>query len=122
MTGLYDPRYERDACGIGLVANAGGTASRQIIDDALDGLAGVMHRGAVAADGRSGDGAGVLIPLPTRFLASAAAAWFTLFKCSDSARKPFHLFLAVLSVCCAASDATLTMRPPPRSHMPGKTA
>ena len=73
MTGLYDPRYERDACGIGLVANAGGTASRQIIDDALDGLAGVMHRGAVAADGRSGDGAGVLIPLPTRFLASAAA-------------------------------------------------
>ena len=45
------------------------------------------------------------------FLASAVAAWFTLFKCSTSARKPFHLFLAILSVCCAASDATFAGLP-----------
>ena len=45
------------------------------------------------------------------FLASAIAAWFALFKCSQSARKPFHLFLAVLSVCCAASDATFAGLP-----------
>ena len=45
------------------------------------------------------------------FLASAIAAWFALFKCSQSARKPFHLFLAILSVCCAASDATFAGLP-----------
>ena len=45
------------------------------------------------------------------FLASAVAAWFALFKCSPSARKPFHLFLAILSVCCAASDATFAGLP-----------
>ena len=45
------------------------------------------------------------------FLASAIAAWFALFKCSASARKPFHLFLAVLSVLCAASDATFAGLP-----------
>ena len=45
------------------------------------------------------------------FLASAVAAWFALLKCSASARKPFHLFLAILSVCCAASDATFAGLP-----------
>ena len=45
------------------------------------------------------------------FLASAVAACFALFKCSASARKPFHLFLAILSVCCAASDATFAGLP-----------
>ncbi|HUG83161.1 MAG TPA: glutamate synthase central domain-containing protein, partial [Euzebya sp.] len=65
---------ERDACGIGFIAHASGTASHQVIADALDGLAGVLHRGAVAADGRSGDGAGLLIPLPARFLAAAVGA------------------------------------------------
>ena len=45
------------------------------------------------------------------FLASAVAAWFALFKCSAAARKPFHLFLAILSVCCAASDATFAGLP-----------
>ncbi|WP_370324648.1 glutamate synthase large subunit [Euzebya sp.] len=69
-----DPRAERDACGIGFVANAGGTSSRRIVADALAGLAGVMHRGAVAADGRSGDGSGLLIPLPRTFLAAQVGA------------------------------------------------
>ena len=45
------------------------------------------------------------------FLASAVAAWFALFKCSASARKPFHLFLAILSVFCASSDATFAGLP-----------
>ncbi|MGH8930781.1 MAG: glutamate synthase subunit alpha, partial [Egibacteraceae bacterium] len=69
MTGLYDPRFERDACGIGLVADANGTATRRIVDAALEGLCGVMHRGAVAADAKSGDGAGLLLPLPRALLA-----------------------------------------------------
>ena len=73
MAGLYDPRFEHDACGIGFVARADGVATRAIVEAGLAGLCGVKHRGAVAADARSGDGAGVLLPLPTRFLAAEAA-------------------------------------------------
>ncbi|TME53675.1 MAG: glutamate synthase subunit alpha, partial [Chloroflexi bacterium] len=62
--GLYDPRFEHDACGIGFVADAGGRASREIVDAALAALNRVRHRGAVAADHRSGDGAGILLPIP----------------------------------------------------------
>jgi glutamate synthase domain-containing protein 2/glutamate synthase domain-containing protein 1/glutamate synthase domain-containing protein 3 len=66
---LYDPgslrnhSSERDACGIGLVADARGRASRELLDRALAGLAAVSHRGAWAADGVTGDGAGLLVPL-----------------------------------------------------------
>jgi glutamate synthase domain-containing protein 2/glutamate synthase domain-containing protein 1/glutamate synthase domain-containing protein 3 len=59
------PDRERDACGIGFVADAQGRASRMIIEAALDGLACVIHRGAVAADAKTGDGAGLLLPIPT---------------------------------------------------------
>ncbi len=69
---LYDPRREHDACGIGFVADAGGAPSRRIVDAALEGLRGVRHRGAVAADARTGDGAGVLVPLPAALLAAEA--------------------------------------------------
>jgi glutamate synthase domain-containing protein 2/glutamate synthase domain-containing protein 1/glutamate synthase domain-containing protein 3 len=60
------PRSDRelDACGIGFVADAHGRPSRAVVQAALDGLACVMHRGAVAADTRSGDGAGLLLPIP----------------------------------------------------------
>jgi glutamate synthase (ferredoxin) len=66
MTGLslYDPTDERDACGIGFVADTTANSSRSIVDAALEGLCNVRHRGAVAADTRSGDGAGLLLPLP----------------------------------------------------------
>ena len=60
---LHDPTIERDACGIGLVADARGRASRELVDRALAGLAAVSHRGAWAADGVTGDGAGLLLPL-----------------------------------------------------------
>ena len=60
---LYDPRRERSACGIGLVADLRGRASRELLERALAGLAAVGHRGAWAADGVTGDGAGVLLPL-----------------------------------------------------------
>ena len=69
---LYDPRFERDACGIGFVADAEGNSSREIVQATLDGLCNVRHRGAVAADEKSGDGAGVLVPLPRRFFAEEA--------------------------------------------------
>ncbi|HUH08485.1 MAG TPA: glutamate synthase-related protein [Egibacteraceae bacterium] len=69
---LYDPRFEHDACGIGFVADASGAASRRIVEAGLAGLCGVKHRGAVAADERTGDGAGLLLPLPEAFLAAEA--------------------------------------------------
>src|SRR5581483_10968467 len=59
----FGPGLERDACGIGFVADAGGRASREIVDCLLEGLHNVRHRGATAADRRTGDGAGVLLPL-----------------------------------------------------------
>ena len=55
---------ERDACGIGFVASIGGEPSRAVLDRVLEALTRVRHRGAVAADHRTGDGAGVLLPLP----------------------------------------------------------
>jgi glutamate synthase domain-containing protein 2/glutamate synthase domain-containing protein 1/glutamate synthase domain-containing protein 3 len=57
-------RRERDACGIGFLADASGSASRLIVDGALEGLIRMRHRGAVGADRRSGDGAGLLLPIP----------------------------------------------------------
>jgi glutamate synthase (ferredoxin) len=59
-----DPRIELDACGIGFVADAAGRSSRSIVTAALSGLACVKHRGALAADARSADGSGLLVPIP----------------------------------------------------------
>jgi hypothetical protein len=71
---LYDRRRdERDACGIGFVADVHGRPSRAVLDAALCGLERLRHRGAVAADARTGDGAGVLVPLPEAFFAGPAA-------------------------------------------------
>ena len=63
---------ERDACGIGFVADSEGRASRDIVETAVHSLCRVSHRGAVAADSKSGDGAGILLPLPLAFLSDEA--------------------------------------------------
>ncbi|MET1231361.1 MAG: glutamate synthase large subunit, partial [Candidatus Limnocylindrales bacterium] len=60
---LYDPLFEHDACGVGFVADAGGTAPDRVLPLALSGLAALGHRGAFGADGASSDGAGILLPL-----------------------------------------------------------
>ncbi len=64
---------ELDACGIGFVADAQGRASRDVVERTLTGLACVKHRGAIAADGLTGDGAGLLVPVPHRFFARVAS-------------------------------------------------
>ncbi|HMG36516.1 MAG TPA: glutamate synthase large subunit [Blastocatellia bacterium] len=61
---LYRSDLEHDSCGIGFVANISGSAERRIIDLALEALANLKHRGAIDADGKSGDGAGVLTQIP----------------------------------------------------------
>src|SRR5215213_5906444 len=58
------PAKELDSCGIGFVADAQGRSSRAIVAAALGGLACVKHRGALAADARSSDGSGLLVPIP----------------------------------------------------------
>ena len=68
---LYDPTLELDSCGIGFVADAGGAPSRAIVEALLEALRRVRHRGATVADGRTGDGAGVLVPIPGFLLGGA---------------------------------------------------
>ncbi len=68
--GLYDPRFEHDACGIGFIANIKGKKSNAIVRDALTILLNLDHRGALGADPNTGDGAGILIQLPDKFLRS----------------------------------------------------
>ncbi|RWD36035.1 MAG: hypothetical protein EOS59_33870, partial [Mesorhizobium sp.] len=65
--GLYDPRNEHDACGVGFIVNMKGVKSHQIVKDGLAVLENLTHRGAVGADPLMGDGAGVLVQLPDRF-------------------------------------------------------
>ncbi|WOI53116.1 glutamate synthase large subunit [Parvularcula sp. LCG005] len=65
--GLYDPRDERDACGVGLIAAIDGKPRREVVSKAIAALKAVWHRGAVASDGATGDGAGVRIGVSQEF-------------------------------------------------------
>lgn len=65
--GLYDPRFEHDACGIGFVAHLEGRRSHRVLQMGLEALANHAHRGAVADDRKTGDGAGLLTQLPYEF-------------------------------------------------------
>ncbi|MCK4463094.1 MAG: glutamate synthase subunit alpha, partial [Candidatus Omnitrophica bacterium] len=65
--GLYDPRFERDSCGVGFVCNINGQKSCDIIEQGLKVLKRLAHRGAVGADPKTGDGAGILIQIPHEF-------------------------------------------------------
>ncbi len=78
-SGLYDPAYEHDACGVGMVADLHGRPDHDIVDKGLTVLERLAHRGASGAEVETGDGAGILVQVPHRFLAGAAeAAGFTL--------------------------------------------
>ena len=63
-TGLYDPRYEHDACGVGFIAHIKGKRSHQILVDAEEMLRHMDHRGACGSEPNTGDGAGILTALP----------------------------------------------------------
>src|SRR5580692_6977206 len=77
--GLYDPRHEHDACGIGFVASIKGHKSHDIIAKGIQVLINLTHRGACGCDPETGDGAGILIQIPHKFFArECAALGFTL--------------------------------------------
>ncbi|WP_303782562.1 glutamate synthase central domain-containing protein, partial [Sandarakinorhabdus limnophila] len=65
--GMYRPDFEGDACGVGLVAATDGKPQRRVVTAAIDALKAVWHRGAVDADGMTGDGAGILVEIPVDF-------------------------------------------------------
>src|SRR3954469_12038091 len=67
--GLYDPALNKASCGVGFIADIKGRKSHKIVVDALTILVNLEHRGAVGADPRAGDGAGILVQTPHKFLA-----------------------------------------------------
>ena len=71
--GLYHPSYERDSCGFGLIANLDDQPSHWLVRTAIGSLNRLTHRGAVAADGKTGDGCGLSLKKPERFLRAMAA-------------------------------------------------
>src|SRR5271169_5028158 len=70
--GLYDPQFEHEACGVGFVVNIKGRKSHSIIQQALQVLLNLDHRGACGCEANTGDGAGILIQPPHEFLKLAA--------------------------------------------------
>ena len=72
--GLYDPQFEHDACGVGFVVNMKGVKSHEIVQQALTILVNLDHRGACGCEPNTGDGAGILMQLPHKFLSKVAAA------------------------------------------------
>ncbi len=88
-TGLYDPRNEHDACGVGFIADIKGRKSHAIVEQGLAILNRLTHRGAVGADPKAGDGAGILMQIPDTFL--RAAVDFSLPPAGDYAVGMFFL-------------------------------
>jgi glutamate synthase domain-containing protein 2/glutamate synthase domain-containing protein 1/glutamate synthase domain-containing protein 3 len=70
--GLYDPRYEHDACGVGMVARLDNRPTHEVLSRALTALENLEHRGASGADPRTGDGAGILMQMPDELLRAVA--------------------------------------------------
>ena len=66
--GMYDPSSEHDACGVGMVTTLNGKPERKIVDDAIEVLVNLNHRGAVGAEENTGDGAGILMAMPDEFM------------------------------------------------------
>ena len=64
---VYNENMEHDACGVGLVVSTEGKKSRKVVESGLEALKAVWHRGAIDADGKTGDGAGIHIEIPKNF-------------------------------------------------------
>lgn len=108
--GMYDPRNEHDACGVGFIANLKGVKSHQIAQDGLRMLVNLTHRGAVGADPLMGDGAGMLIQIPHKFFAKdCAKQGFELPQPGDYAAA--HIFMprdeAIRTECEAIFERVL---------------
>ena len=102
---LYHPRFEKDNCGFGLIAHVDGRASHHLLQTAIKSLARMTHRGAVAADGKTGDGCGLLLKRPGTMLAAIADA------CDFPLRSRYavgNVFLSTDAEKAAIAKATLS--------------
>ena len=75
-TGLYSPGEFKDNCGFGMIAHMQGQASHQLLQTAIEALTCMTHRGGISADGRTGDGCGLLLKKPDSFLRAIARELF----------------------------------------------
>ena len=89
--GLYSPENEHDNCGAGFICSLQGKKTNDIIHKALDILDCLEHRGAVSADGKTGDGAGILIEIPHEFLKDQCS-----FNLPDAIKKSSKLEIIFL--------------------------
>ena len=72
---VYSEDMEHDACGVGLIASTEGKKSRKVVEYGIEALKAVWHRGAVDADGKTGDGAGIHVEIPKIFLLKKLSYW-----------------------------------------------
>ena len=91
--GLYDPRHEHDACGVGFIANIKGAKSHDIVTQGLQILINLDHRGAVGADPLLGDGAGILIQIPDGLLRAWARG------STGTSRQPINCWCSARTKC-----------------------
>ncbi|MDH3984238.1 MAG: hypothetical protein OEV02_08560, partial [Gammaproteobacteria bacterium] len=96
---LLDPALHKDSCGFGLIANLDDLPSHWVVKTAIEALARLTHRGAVAADGKTGDGCGLLIKFPESFLRAVGE------DCGFALNKRFAAGTVFLSQDKATSDA-----------------
>ncbi len=97
--GLYDPTFEHDACGVGMMVDINGEPSHAIVRDTLQILVNLTHRGAVGSDPDTGDGAGLLMQIPDQFFRKAANLGFTLPEKTRYAVGMVYLPVGKASVC-----------------------
>ena len=139
--GLYDPRREKDACGLAMVATLRGDAGHDIIDAALDALRNLEHRGAIGSDAGTGDGAGIVTQIPDAFLRAVAglraarrsgstpSAWRSCPSTTTSARAlkagieriAAEEGLAVLGWRDVPTDPSTSARSPARPRRPSSS-
>ena len=99
-SGLLDSRFDHDSCGVGFVATLRNEPSQSILSQALTALARLAHRGAIAADGKSSDGVGIMTGIPRKFLLDSVG-------CSLEAEKPLAVAVVFLPTDTAAAKQAL---------------
>ena len=100
MNGLYDCNEWKDSCGFGLIAQIKGEVSHGLVRTAIEALACMTHRGGIAADGRTGDGCGLLLQKPDAFLRRVA------LECGAGELTPLYgVGTLMFAVARSASDA-----------------
>ena len=93
--GVYKQSFEHDNCGVGLVAAIDGVPKRSVVDAGITALKAVWHRGAVDADGKTGDGAGIQISYPQNFFKNLN---FRPGSAYDNAIAPEDVAIAIMGI------------------------